>query len=176
MTRPETILKYTKIKKLKKEGLTIKRIKALCKCSAATVKAALDYDPQDPQKLGSLTPPRPPPRTIKRSDPIKRGSFEDQSGSKDIWKEAEKKHRQKRSIPITIPNDVFFAVDQWCRIRRQRCIDHPKGAEATARSNLLMWKPYKEWLHRKDIQKRTDMMGELKGVLKEREKRLNGVK
>ena len=97
MPRKETIEKYTKIKKLKKEGTTIKEIKALCKCSAATITAALSYDPHDPQKLGSLTPPKPPPKPIKHNDPIIRGSYKDHE--KDIWKEAEKKHKRK-ILPI----------------------------------------------------------------------------
>ncbi len=168
MVRKETIEKYPEIIQLRSEGVTKKRIKVLCECSAATIKAALAYDPQDPQKLGSLTPPTPPPPSIKRSDPHIIPIKEDHSGS-DIWK-------KPKTIPATIPNDVFFAVDQWCRIRRQRCIDHPKGAEATARSNLLIWKPYMAWLQMKKVQQKTDMISELKGVLKEREKRLNGVK
>jgi len=176
MPRKETLVKYIEIKKLKSEGATIKKIKTLCKCSAATIKTALNYDPHDPQKLGSLTPPTPPPRSIKHSDPQIIPKYEDRSGSEDIWSTAEKKHRQKSKPPITIPNSVFFAVDQWIRIRRKRCIDHPKGAEAGHRESLLLWKPYKEWLHRMDIQKRTDMMSELDTVLKARNDKINGGK
>lgn len=197
MPRKETIDKIPMIKKcleLYKEGkMTITQIKIDCECGAALIKRVEGGefdDPHDPQKLGSLTPPKPPPRAIKHDDPQIRGSYEDHRNKlkyddmeynipqKDIWKEAEKKHKSKivpiKRVEFKSANDFIVWVNT---LNPDDYVFNDLSAlnriQAHKRPGLIYGtlSLYQKFCKLPPVEQ--EMMNELKVVL---EKRKNGVK